>query len=70
MANSDKFGWGDDDVEPGPKGTRRRPLPPERLARFGWNLDKDEIVFVHVPDDDEEPAQEPEPTPRSKPQGR
>ena len=45
-------------------------LSQERLARFGWDLDKDEIVFVHVPDDDEEPAQEPEPTPSAKPQGR
>ena len=51
-------------------GVRNRPLPPDRLARFGWNLDEDEITFLYVPDDDVEPAQEPEPTPPAKPQGR
>ncbi len=37
------------------------------VERFGWDLDKDEIVFVYVPEDDEEPAQEPSP---QRPRGR
>jgi len=45
-------------------------LTKERLARFGWDLDKDEIVFVYVPEDDEEQTQEPAPTAPPGPQGR
>ncbi len=40
------------------------------VERFAWDLDKDEIVFVYVPEDDEEPAQEPEPTAPPRPQSR
>ncbi len=40
------------------------------VERFGWDLDKDEIVFVYVSEDDEEPAQEPAPTALPRPQSR
>ena len=37
------------------------------VERFGWDLDKGEIVFVYVPEDDEEPVQEPTPTAPPRP---